>query len=53
MIIASDYYKAGAVGNYGAERVQAHESMTVSLEAQENLAAEGNKVTRKSMTDLL
>ncbi|XP_037428813.1 protein MLP1 homolog isoform X2 [Triticum dicoccoides] len=47
-IMASDYYTAAAVGggSYGAEGVQAQESMTASPEAsavEENLAAEGHK----------
>uniref|UniRef100_A0A8R7TFN3 Uncharacterized protein n=1 Tax=Triticum urartu TaxID=4572 RepID=A0A8R7TFN3_TRIUA len=40
MIMALDYYTAAAVGgSYGAEDVQAQESITI----QENLAAEGHK----------
>uniref|UniRef100_A0A8I6X8G6 Uncharacterized protein n=2 Tax=Hordeum vulgare subsp. vulgare TaxID=112509 RepID=A0A8I6X8G6_HORVV len=53
-IMASDYYTAAAVGGYGAEGVQAHESMAASPEAsavEENLAAEGHKV--KSQTSFL
>ncbi|KAI5002926.1 hypothetical protein ZWY2020_027576 [Hordeum vulgare] len=45
-IMASDYYTTAAVGGYGAEGVQAHESMAASPEAsamEENLAAEGHK----------
>ena len=46
-IMTSEYYTAAAVGgNYGAEGVQKHESITVSPEApsvEENLAAEGHK----------
>ncbi|KAM3294798.1 hypothetical protein ACQJBY_037590 [Aegilops geniculata] len=47
-IMASDYYTAAAVGggSYGAEGVQAQESMTASPEAsavEENLAAEDHK----------
>ncbi|XP_044979704.1 nuclear transport factor 2 [Hordeum vulgare subsp. vulgare] len=45
-IMASDYYTAAAVGGYGAEGVQAQESMAASPEAsavEENLAAEGHK----------
>ncbi|KAE8773755.1 protein MLP1 [Hordeum vulgare] len=46
-IMASDYYTAAAVGGYGAEGVQAQESMVASPEAsavEENLAAEGHKI---------
>uniref|UniRef100_A0A8I6YH58 Uncharacterized protein n=2 Tax=Hordeum vulgare subsp. vulgare TaxID=112509 RepID=A0A8I6YH58_HORVV len=53
-IMASDYYTAAAVGGYGAEGVQAQESMAASPEAsavEENLAAEGHKV--KSQTSFL
>ncbi|EMS47935.1 hypothetical protein TRIUR3_26673 [Triticum urartu] len=42
MIMALDYYTAAAVGgSYGAEDVQAQESITI----QENLAAEGHKLS--------
>ncbi|KAI5019435.1 hypothetical protein ZWY2020_044323 [Hordeum vulgare] len=53
-IMASDYYTAAAVGGYGAEDVQAQESMAASPEAsavEENLAPEGHKV--KSQTSFL
>ncbi|XP_037468829.1 uncharacterized protein LOC119341037 [Triticum dicoccoides] len=47
-IMASDYYTTTAIGgSYGAEGVQAQESITISPEAhsvEENLAAEGHKV---------
>ncbi|KAM3368339.1 hypothetical protein ACQJBY_016710 [Aegilops geniculata] len=47
-IMASDYYTTTAIGgSYGAEGVQAQESITISPEAhlvEENLAPEGHKV---------
>lgn len=43
MLIPSDYYTPVAVKNYGAERVQAQGSITISPKVLENIAAEGHK----------